>query len=341
MNEEIEWIFKQQEMSEKIISQRGLKEMMLSEYVLSREQLQAVKENSFSFPACEESEIIIPEPILVRTQREFSLKIHYIDTAVYFHKHDFVEMLYVYRGRCTHYIDNLSNKIVLNENDLIFINQNVTHAIGKITKDDVILKMILPTEFLKSDISYQRLENSNLRQFFQSALQIKNNYYGYLVFHNDGKNQVKDCMEHILKEFYFKKPCYEVAIKHHFSLLLLEILRSQLHEEGELYSMHQGEFPLDEILREIDKNVNIVSLEYLSRKYGYNESYLSRKIRELTGSSFMELLSSSRCKRAEKLLTDSNLTLEYIASACGYKNVNALYRLMKKAIGKQPSDFRC
>lgn len=338
----IERILDEQNKNERIVFQRSLRQMMLEDYLVTDELKSQLDQNRYQFPTYtpEQSFPLDAGQILTRKQEEFSVKIHYIDTAVYFHKHDFIELIYVYKGRCTHYIEDIAHKIVLEENELILVNQNVVHAIGKTAKEDVILKMVLPPSFLRKDFTYFYSESPIVSDFFLTALQAKNTYYGYMVFRNKHENHVKEYMEKILVEYFEQKPFYQYVVKSQLSLMLIEWMRKDLAGEAELRPLTVGQLPVSDILSDIERHCDWISLQLLAEKYGYNESYLSRRIRQATGQSFRQLLTENRCKRAVSLLMESGLSVEDVAKQCGYDNVNNLYRLLKRQTGKSPVEIR-
>lgn len=339
----MDYIFEQQNQSEKIVFQRSLYQMMMEDYIITDDLKEQLERHTYCFPSClsEDSEYPEKQSILTRRQRNFSAKIHYIDTAVYFHKHDFLELIYVYRGECTHYIENIRNKIVLRENELILVNQNVVHAIGKTTKNDIILKMVLPPVFLENDFCYRTFADSDVRNFFMTALQAKNSYYGYMVFRNKNENCVKEYMEQILIEYFEQKPYYETAVKNMLSLMLIELIRRNLKCENEYHQLAERQTPVSDMLRDMEAYCEEMSLNWLAKKYGYNESYLSRILHQYTGKTFQQILSECRYKKAIHLLTGTDMPIELISEQCGYKNVNNLYRLLKRESGKSPMQIRC
>ena len=75
---------------------RGLSEIMEEEYQLDEEMKQKVRSGEFSFPdvLC----IRTDKKSLVRVQGWFSAKVHIKRTPLYFHQHEYIEMLYIYKG---------------------------------------------------------------------------------------------------------------------------------------------------------------------------------------------------------------------------------------------------
>lgn len=329
----VEKIIDQQLQSEKRVFERPFTQMMVEDYLLTDVLLEEINSGKYKFPIFDvnsKNELVDQRKILVRKQNRFSFKVHYIDTEVYFHKHDFLELIYVYKGVCTNYIEDSGNTIVLHENEMIIVNQNVVHAVGKTSSDDIILKMVLPVEFLRDGFSYEKINSPILRDFFFSSIREKCNYYGYLVFRDKNDSQVKTHMEQILQEYFYQKPLYEVAIKHLLSLLLVDLVRYKMMEENVVYSIEPGEVPIQKIVQDIISFPKEITLQYLSQKYGYSESYLSREIHRITGDSFRKLQEQSRFRKAVFLLQMTEMTLDQIAEECGYSNVNNLYRMVKR-----------
>ena len=73
---------------------------------------------------------------------------------------------------------------------------------------------------------------------------------------------------------------------------------------------------------------------------GRNASYISRLIRECTGTSFTQILTDKRMQEAKKLLKETNLKVNEIAERTGYMNVRYFTRIFKAAMNMSPSDYR-
>ena len=74
------------------------------------------------------------------------------------HRHNYVEMVYMCSGTTTHII-NGKERIVLNEGDLLFLNQNVTQEILPASEEDIAVNFIILPEFFDRSISM--IENEN------------------------------------------------------------------------------------------------------------------------------------------------------------------------------------
>lgn len=97
---------------------------------------------------------------------------------------------------------------------------------------------------------------------------------------------------------------------------------------------------MTEIRNYIQSNYQTVTLEELSEKFFLSKPYLSKYIREKSGSTFGELVKKARMKRARVLLKNSNITVEAVAESVGYQNVEHFNRLFKKTYGITPLQLR-
>ena len=63
-------------------------------------------------------------------------------------------------------------------------------------------------------------------------------------------------------------------------------------------------------------------------------------MKEKSGLTFQEAVKKARMKKARTMLKDTNQTVEAIATAVGYENVEHFNRLFKKAYDMTPVQFR-
>lgn len=85
---------------------------------------------------------------------------------------------------------------------------------------------------------------------------------------------------------------------------------------------------------------NTVSVQELARTFCMSARTLSRYVHRATGKSTMALIQSVRLRKARSLLEVSRMSVEQIAEAVGYQDSNALRRMMKRATGCNPGQYR-
>ena len=95
---------------------RKLPILMPDEYQLTADMEYSLSKGTYQFP-----DVVVTQTdrrVLTRVQDYFSAKVHVRHTPLYFHRHNFVEVLYMYRGHCKQFIDNLGTCVVLQEDDI-------------------------------------------------------------------------------------------------------------------------------------------------------------------------------------------------------------------------------
>ncbi|RKN70685.1 helix-turn-helix domain-containing protein [Paenibacillus ginsengarvi] len=97
------------------------------------------------------------------------------------------------------------------------------------------------------------------------------------------------------------------------------------------------EFVLDSIHSKYHEDL---SLERVASGLGLTPSYVSRYVKEKTGSNFSDYLNEVRIGKAKELLAKSNDPIREVATRVGYVNVTSFIRMFKKMTGLTPSDYR-
>ena len=97
---------------------------------------------------------------------------------------------------------------------------------------------------------------------------------------------------------------------------------------------------LNEMINFIQENYLTVTLDDLSEKFYLSKPYISKYIKEKSGSTFGEIVKKMRMKKARTLLKNGNTTVENVALAVGYQNVEHFNRTFKKIYGITPVQFR-
>ena len=82
------------------------------------------------------------------------------------------------------------------------------------------------------------------------------------------------------------------------------------------------------------------SVTALAAEFAMSPRTLARHVRAASGRGPLALVQSVRLNRARQLIESSRMTIAQVAECVGYEDATALRRLMRKAAGAAPSQFR-
>jgi AraC-like DNA-binding protein len=83
-----------------------------------------------------------------------------------------------------------------------------------------------------------------------------------------------------------------------------------------------------------------LSAEGIAERLGLSAGYFSRSYRKATGRSAADAINEVRCAAGAKLLKETGMTVEAVASAVGIPNAGSFYRLFKSRSGLTPNEAR-
>ena len=87
----------------------------------------------------------------------------------------------------------------------------------------------------------------------------------------------------------------------------------------------------------IDSNMNINSI---AEKFNFTPAYLSQKYKEACGESIIDYLYRVRVEQSKKIMEDTSISINEIATMVGFLDSNAFIRIFKKMEGVTPGKYR-
>jgi len=97
----------------------------------------------------------------------------------------------------------------------------------------------------------------------------------------------------------------------------------------------------EQVVRYIGRNYRgMISMEQLAQQMNYTPQYVSRKFKEQMGYSPLDYTIRLRIDLAQKLLCDTEATLQEVAAYVGYPDTIYFNRMFKKQTGITPGEYR-
>jgi AraC family transcriptional regulator, melibiose operon regulatory protein len=254
------------------------------------------------------------------------------------HMHDYIEMMFVYRGRCS--VTVKGKKIDLNKGELILINKETPHNVAATTHQDIVINMILKQDYLSPSFLSRFSQKSIISQFMIESLVSNRKQNHYLIFEPGKHTNVLEIMENIMCEFFDRDFCSGEIIDSYLIVLFSTLIRFRNNvSRHELLNKNENVSLLD-FLRYIEDNYKNCSLVKMGQAFGFNPSYLSTLLKKGTGKSFKELLQIQRLNQAAMFLSNSDLPIPEIAEEVGYSSVTFFYKKFKELYHDTPFSYR-
>ncbi|MCH1981465.1 AraC family transcriptional regulator [Ruminococcus sp. OA3] len=243
------------------------------------------------------------------------------------HMHKAIEILCIISGEIQVVVNGDSHQ--MKENSIVVLNSYDVHAFsGKeayyyviqaeptlLNSFDVNLQQYMPADgdkFLKAEDG----ETMELRKTISSAFEY-------------GKNGEKAAQIGMIAEI-FSVFAQIMA----YTEARGDYLEQPGHEQN-LAKRLQDVFAYVEV-----HSANDIPVDEISRHVNLTKNYFCRFFKRMTGMTFVEYLNQYRCKRAEELMVDMDISITEIALQVGFKSLSYFNKTYKKLRGETPSEKR-
>ncbi len=250
------------------------------------------------------------------------------------HTHQFVEMVYTAKGKCTHIIDGIEYPV--RHGDMVIINYNQTHEI-KGEADVEYVNILIKPEYINNSLGNQ--ENAfallNLSEFADFS-KILDKSKCKITFSGEERDRIENVISLISNEERDKMAGYELIMKSQFNILLIMIFRKMSFKLDNAFTGVN-----DALLSYINRNCHEkLSLEDIAKKCSYNTAYFSRKFKDFAGMTFTAYLKKARTEKAKVMVEKTDMEIADIINSTGYTDRTKFFAHFKEATGMTPLEYR-
>ncbi|MDF2958413.1 MAG: AraC family transcriptional regulator [Paenibacillus sp.] len=251
------------------------------------------------------------------------------------HIHDWYELVYVYRGTGTLFIDQTIYD--MQQGDLFVIPGNTIHR-ALPDKDDPVTS----TAVFFSPVLVQQASLGDSFSYLHCFEQRKKRKNYKFELTRQQRQSLESIMERIHEEIEAASLGYRQAIVLQLQTILLLLNRESGPNTGQrAVDSAAGPNWMKEILLYIDDHLlDEVRLSPVSRKASVTPAHFSRVFKQMIGMNLTEYVMTKRIIKAKELLnvTDHNISL--IAEMCGFDTLPHFHRMFKRVLGLTPAAYR-
>ncbi|OAS23482.1 helix-turn-helix domain-containing protein [Paenibacillus oryzisoli] len=252
------------------------------------------------------------------------------------HLHDRYELVYVYSGKGTFFLNQMLYE--MNEGDFFIIPGNTIHQALPDSESPVTATAVYFDPQLIGH--YSAGDSFTNMQVFERARKYKSYK---LVIPAAVRPLIEDKFNQLHEELERHEAGFRYAVQLHLNSLLIIINRLILKDSRhQLAESDVGPSWLLNILQYLDQfhTDQSVGLSSLAKHTSVSAAHLSRVFKQLTGMNITDYVNAKRISTAKELLLTTDLGIDTIAHNCGYESLPYFHKLFKKFTGVTPGVYR-
>ncbi|EEG30767.1 transcriptional regulator, AraC family [[Clostridium] methylpentosum DSM 5476] len=259
------------------------------------------------------------------------------DQKGYMHRHDYFEMIYVYRGGFVNVFPD--HTVRMKQGDIMLLNPNILHAPYVERDDDIVFNIFISNPMIREKIIPLQKDNSLLISFFMEYLYFDSQDKKYLNFTDNSPDSIL-LTEKMIEEYIEQRPFYQNMTDAYLVLLFSQLSRDY-YKNHSIDVLPKNHHTLSyDIINYIGQNCRSITLDSLAKHFQYTPNYLSRLIRQSTGKTFSQIVSQQKLQRAAGFITSTDMPIVDIGQIVGFYDVSHFIRSFKKEYHLTPAEYR-
>lgn len=268
-----------------------------------------------------------------------------IQGNIHEHGHEFVELVYVARGRGLHVFQG--SKYEVQAGDVFIINPGETHAyeVEQGEQIEIVNCLFMPSFIPDALLSELEITQSMDYFYVHPFLTHDVRFNHRLNLHGQEAAQVSALLESMIREFNHRSIGHTTLIR--LQLIELLVLLSRFYtlmpQQRTLPSPRQldRELTARRIYGYLERNYEKkITLQSLANLFNSSIRQLNRLMREEYDRSVFEVLHEVRIERAKHLLLETDEKVIVVATMVGYEDQSFFNRLFVRHVGCSPSHYR-
>lgn len=254
------------------------------------------------------------------------------------HNHGYIELIYVYSGRCVHFVENQTFE--MKRGDLCILAPNALHAISANADDAVLINIMISQKLFDASFLKMMRRGPALFEFFESIL-YERKVSPYIIYPTGNDEWLQELVLHMVKERRKKDYLYNESVSLMVRQMFIHILRN--YELMAIVSdpiCHMQENRIVALMGYIAVNYRSITLAQTADFFGYSRAYMSQILSKYTGKTFTALVDEEKMKHAAKLIEDTGLSLTEIGVEVGCYDASHFTHKFKKIYGMTPTEYR-
>lgn len=247
----------------------------------------------------------------------------------FYHYHNLLEISVVLSGEGYYFVDGKAIRV--KKGSIIIFNPLVPHAWLADEDNPPIQKTFTfyPTLFLGDEI--EKEENALVREYLH--------HMTYLYIDEKESVLYVELLESIYKEYTERPEGYQPAIKYLLLLLFIHLFRGKISVQ-EKKKKNSSYSDIEQAIKYMKSNFhNNISLEEVANKVYMHPNYFSTMFKKKCGIAFADYMNILKVSMATELMESTELTIEEIATKCGFSSLSNFYRVFKKIYKVSPAKY--
>lgn len=268
--------------------------------------------------------------------KNITLHRHWRYFTVYYHAHKFVEIMYMYDGSGTNYIEGVGRR--MKKGDFCVISPKVYHIFEN-DGDSVLVNIIVKTDYIERLFTDSFLLSHPFADFMRQ-MSGGTEYPKYLYVEPCGDGRITDAADELICAYLEKSACVNWELEALLTLLFSRIITSKKCTVTKSELQYRNNSAAVAILSYIGSHLAETNLADTAEYFNYSKPYICRLIKESAGMTFSEYAAKLRINRACELLRHSQMHSSDVAFTVGYRSVEYFNRSFRRETGMSPNEYR-